>query len=175
MNSSENVSSSSCNSSGKARGRLVAGGVLLTIALIALVAPHVRWAWHGGGFLLLLGVAFVVWAALGRIGGLLVPGGILIGLGAGTALRPDYGNAAFLGCLAAGFLLISVLSLAIFGRREKNVWWTVWPAGGIGLSAVFSSGSPEVREFLRSARDYWPYALIVVALLLIVSGLRKKS
>jgi hypothetical protein len=176
MSSSENTPSSPTREGAdKARGRLVAGCILLTIAVLALAAPHVRWAWQGGGFLLLLGVAFVVWAALGRVAGLLVPGGILIGIGVGTALRPEYGNTGFLFSLAAGFLLISVLQLALFGRKAGKGWWTVWPAGGIALSAIVSSGGPELREFFRALRDYWPYALIVVALALIFSGLRKKS
>lgn len=176
MSTSENASGS-CSASGrdKSRGRLVAGGVLLTIAIGALVAPQLRWAWNGSAFLLFLGGAFIVWAALGRVSGLLVPGGILTGLGVGNALRPEFGNFGFLLCLAAGFLLISVLHLALFGRGAKNTWWTVWPAGGIALAAVFAAGGPEVRELVRNLRDYWPYALIVVALALIASGLRGRK
>lgn len=176
MSSPENSSTARTGAgASKARGRLVAGGVLLTIAIGALVAPYLRGAWNGSAFLLFLGVTFIVWAALGRISGLLIPGGIITGLGVGTLLRPEFGHSGFLFCLAAGFLLISVLHLAIFGRGDRNVWWTVWPAGGIAIAAIFTSGGPEVRDFLRSLRDYWPYALIIVALALIVSGLRGKK
>ena len=125
--------------------------------------------------MIVMGVAFVVWAALARTAGLLVPGGVILGVGTGLWLRGAYGPAAFLLSLAAGFLLISVLSLALFGRGGRSTWWTVWPAGGLTIAAAAVGGGPEVRELFRALRDYWPYALLVAALALIASGLRGKS
>lgn len=171
-------STSCCSSKSpadKSRGRLVAGGVLLVVALGALAGPHLPWAWGGPGMMIVMGVAFVVWAALARTAGLLVPGGVILGVGTGLWLRGTYGPAAFLLSLAGGFLLISVLSLALFGRGGRTTWWTVWPAGGLTVAALATSGGPEVREFFRALRDYWPYALLVVALALIASGLRRRS
>lgn len=167
--------SSSRSPTDKGRGRLVAGGVLLVVALGALAGPHLPWGWGGPGMMIVMGVAFVVWAALARTAGLLVPGGVILGVGAGLWLRGPYGPAAFLLCLAGGFLLISVLSLALFGRGGRGTWWTVWPAGGLAVAALATAGGPEVRELFRALRDYWPYALLVVALVLIASGLRRKA
>jgi hypothetical protein len=153
------------------RGRLVAGGVLLAVAGAALAAPYLPPGLAGRAFLPFLGVAFVIWAALSRSCGLLVPGGVLLGVGVGAWLQASYGPAAFLFSLAGGFLSISVLSVLIFGAKHKT-WWTVFPAGGLTFAGIVVSGGPAVREVLRSLQHYWPYALIVVALALIVSALR---
>lgn len=154
------------------RGRLVAGGVLLAVALLALAAPHLPWSWNGRGMLAVLGVGFIVWAALARTSGLLVPGGVLLGVGVGLWLQPVYGPAAFLFAMSGGFLAISALALLLFGRANC-AGWTVYPAGGLALAGLVVTGGPEVRTLLRAARDYWPYAVIVVAAVLIVTGLRK--
>lgn len=153
------------------RGRLVAGGVLLVVACAALAAPYLPPGLAGRAFLPFLGVAFVVWAALSRACGLLVPGGVLLGVGVGAWLQASYGPAAFLFSLAGGFLSISVLSLLIFGAKHRT-WWTVFPAGGLVLAGIVVGGGSTVREALRTMQGYWPYALIVVALALIVSALR---
>lgn len=159
---------------GEGRGRLVAGGVLLVVALGALAGPHLPWRWDGPFLMLVVGVAFIVWAALGRVAGLLVPGGVILGTGTGLWLRGAYGPAAMLLSMAAGFLLISVLSLLLFGKRS-NTWWTVWPAGGLALAALAAGGGPEVRALFRALRDYWPYAMLVAAVALIASGLRRRG
>ena len=121
------------------RGRLVAGGVLLAVALTALAAPYLPPGLAGRAFLPFLGAAFVVWAALARTSGLLVPGGVLIGVGVGAWLQTIYGPAAFLFSLAGGFLLISVLSLLLFGP-DRRTWWTVFPAAGLSFAGFVVSG-----------------------------------
>lgn len=153
------------------RGRLVAGGVLLAVACAALAAPYLPPGFAGRAFVPFLGVAFVIWAALSRSAGLLVPGGVLLGVGIGTWLQASYGPAAFLFSMAGGFLLISVLSLLLFGAKHKT-WWTVFPAGGLAFAGIVVGGGPTIRETLRAMQGYWPYALIVVAIALIVSALR---
>jgi len=153
------------------RGRLVAGGVLLAVALAAIAAPYLPPGFADRAFLPFLGVAFIIWAALARRCGLLVPGGVLLGVGIGAWLQASFGPAAFLFSLAGGFLSISLFSVLIFGAKNRHRW-TVFPAGGLVLSGLIVSGGPEVREFLRAMQHYWPYALIVVALALIVSALR---
>jgi len=153
------------------RGRLVAGGVLLAVAGAALAAPYLPPGLAGRAFLPFLGVAFIVWSALSRKCGLLVPGGVLLGVGIGAWLQASFGPAAFLFSLAGGFLSISLLSVLIFGPQRK-FWWTIFPAGGLVFSGLVVAGGPEMRAMLRSLQAYWPYLLIVVALALIGSALR---
>ncbi len=54
------------------RGRRVAGAVLLLVAGSALFGKTLPFAWRDG-LLLLLGVGFIVGAALGRVAALLIP------------------------------------------------------------------------------------------------------
>lgn len=154
------------------RGRLVAGGVLLAVALLALLGDRLPWSWNSRLTLALLGVAFVAWAGLARTSGLLVPGGILIGVGVGSWLQASYGPAAFLWSMAGGFLLISLLSLALFGPR-KSTAWTVWPAAGLAFAGTVVAGGSEARAVLGFFRHFWPWLVLAGALALIVSGLRK--
>jgi hypothetical protein len=148
--------------------------VLLTVALLALLARHLSWTLSGRTLLPVIGVAFVVWGALARNAGLLVPGGILLGVGVGSWLQPIYGTGAFLFALAGGFLSISLFSALLFGPKQR-AGWTIFPALGLAFAGVVVSGGPEVRAILRTLGDYWPYALLLVALALIASAWRKKS
>lgn len=156
------------------RGRLVAGGVLLTVALLALFRDSLPWTWNGRLALALMGVGFVVWAALARNPGLLVPGGVLVGVGVGSWLQAGYGPAAFLWSMAGGFLLIPALSFALFGPRKIHCW-AVWPAAGLVFAGLVVVGGAEVRTVIGFFREFWPWLLLAGAVGLIVSGLRKNS
>lgn len=153
------------------RGRRVAAGVMLAVAFVALLKPYVPLDFAKNWLLPLMGAGFIVWAALARNSGLLVPGGILTGVGVGTLLRGEFGNAAFLFSMAGGFLLISVLYLLLFGRRKESawgVWWTAFPAGGLALAGLIQVAGPDVRAWLRAIGPVWPYVLIAVAVWLLV-------
>jgi hypothetical protein len=155
------------------RGRRTAAAVLLVIAAVALIGPHVPFDWRDG-MLLLMGLGFIVWAALARSPGLLVPGCVLCGIGAGVLLRDAYGKGAFLLAMAGGFLLLAGLSRAMFGARKGNLW-PLWPAAGLAFAGLLSYGGSDVREWLRAARPFWPYALIAVALFLFFTKPRPKA
>lgn len=161
------------------RGRRVAALVLLVVAGFALLSPHLPWSWRGG-ILLPLGVAFLVWAALVRSPGLLVPGGVLCGLGAGLGLISVLGPSATLFGLAGGFLLIAALHRLLLGRA--GVSWPLWPAAGLAFAGVMVLTAPYQRELWREQRDlwrvaaeYWPYAVIAVALWLFFAPARKQG
>lgn len=143
-------------------GRRVAAIVLLLVAGFALFRGYLPVNLRDAT-IALLGVAFIVWAGLVRNSGLLVPGGILTGIGVGVLLRQEYGSAAFLFSMAGGFLLVSALSLAIFGRA-KHTWWTVFPAGGLAFAGLMRAAGPDFRALLRSLGPLWPYILIAIAL-----------
>jgi len=147
------------------RGRRIAAVVLLVVAGGALAGPHLLFDWRES-LLVLLGVGFIVWSALARSPGLLVPGGVLTGIGIGTLLRPAYGNGAFLLSMAGGFLLIAVLNPLMFERGKKGACWPLWPAAGLGFAGLLQLAGPDVREWFRAVRPFWPYALIAAALIL---------
>jgi hypothetical protein len=146
------------------RGRRTAATVLLFVAGAALFSRYLPFNWRES-LPLLLGLGFIVWSALARVRGLLVPGGILVGVGVGALLRAEYGNAAFLLSLAGGFLLVAGLAAVLFGR-EKCWRWPLWPAAGLALAGSVQLAGPEARQWFHAAQSSWPYALIVVALFL---------
>lgn len=156
------------------RGRRTAAVVLLVVAGVSLAAPHLSFKWRDS-FLLLMGVGFIVWSALARSPGLLVPSGVLTGIGTGLLLRPEYGSGAFLLSMAGGFLLIAVLYPIMFERGKKNALWPLWPAAGLGFAGLVQLAGSDAREWFRAVRPFWPYALIAVALFLFFTKPGRKA
>jgi hypothetical protein len=162
-----NTSDDDGKSTDRVRGRRVAAVILLLVASAALAETYLPFAWQQGSPLL-LGLGFLVWAALARKRGLLVPGGVLAGIGVGALLRPEYGEAAFLFSMAGGFLLIAVLSRVLF-VRGCGWTWPLYPAGGLALAAVARLGGPDLWFWLRDALPLWPFLLVAVALYLLLT------
>ena len=151
--------------------RRTAGVVLLIVGILALVD---RWFLIdlGQAVPLVLGLAFLAWALLARKCPLLIPGGILTGLGTGILLRDGYGgNSTFLFCFAGGWVLITVLSLLVFRRW---VWWPLIPAATMAGSGLTQLAGPEWHSWLRAMRYNWPVVLIVIAVFLLLTKPRAK-
>lgn len=125
---------------------------------------------------LLLGVVFTGWSIVAREWGLLVPGGILCGLGAGMLVRGSAdlsratGSGAFLLCFAGGWLAITLLSATAFKRR---VLWPLIPAAILCLLAGAQVAGTGYREGVRLAQEYWPWALLGPAAWLLLAGPRR--
>lgn len=147
------------------RGRRVAAGVLLLVAAAALAGRYLPVAWEDG-LILLLGLGFIVWAALARKAALLIPGCILTGIGTGVMLRLDHGNAVFLFAMAGGFALIPVLDLVLFQKRAR---WPFFPAAGLAFAGLTQLADAGWQRWLREAGPLWPYILIAVALYLLLT------
>ena len=151
------------------RKRRTTGVILLVIGGVALLSRSFEWN-LGLMMPLLLGVVFLAWAVLARDCGLLIPGGILTGIGAGILVQRyadqgrDFDQGAFMLCFAAGWLLIPLLSWLVFKRRTL---WPLWPAAALAFAGLVRLGGNDVREWLGTARAYWPVALIAVALFML--------
>ena len=175
------MASASSRSGKRPNRRRVLGGLFLAIAVLALLNRYLPFR-SEQLILPLLGAGFTTWALFGRVPGLLVPGGVLLGIGLGTAAQRFYGlgagtgsgQAMFLFCLAIGFLLITLLSLASFRQR---VLWPLWPASFIALAAGMRLMGSAWQEYLWRVLPYWPFALLVIALWLLIwpPGNRSKS
>ncbi|MGC8780565.1 MAG: hypothetical protein ACP5UQ_06840 [Anaerolineae bacterium] len=140
---------------------LIAFGALMLLGQLQLLS--------GAEMLVLpaLAVIFLAWGLATRTFGLLIPGGVLAGIGAGSYLiarpladvaEPTQG-AIFLLAFGAGWLLIALLSpLATSGFQ----WWPLIPAGVIGgLGALLLAGDAGL-QVLRLLGYAWPLALIAV-------------
>ena len=152
------------------RNRTAGGIVLIAVGLLLLAGQVIR---LDNLFLPALAVIFILASIAQRNPGLMVPGGILMGIGVGSFLtenvffamtEPARGG-LFLVSLAGGFALITVLS-SMFTKQSQV--WALFPATIIGLigGALLIGGSAvNVVTFLGQV---WPVFLILGGLMLLV-------
>lgn len=153
------------------RKQIVTGLALMVLGLWALVGQFVQMPDVGMLFLPVLGLIFVAWGVAVREGGLMVPGGILSGIGVGAYLvqaLPLEGSAdggVFLLSLGLGFAAITVLT-AVF--TDETHWWALWPGAILSLigGALLMGG--VALDILAIAGKYWPVILIAIGVWVIV-------
>ena len=142
---------------------IVLGGALLALERLDGSPDHL--------FLILIGGVFAAGYFYKKAFGLLIPGGILIGLGSGMAFDDLYSgpfaddeSIAF--GLGVGFLLIYVVSLLY---ERTNRWWPLIP-GGVLVIAGFPNW-----EWADQVLDYWPVAVMAVGLVLLFRGVASRQ
>jgi hypothetical protein len=142
-------------------GALTFGAVLITVGAVVLAGrfSHVVAA---GGPALWLGAGFLVWWIFSGNYGLLVPAGVLGGLGAGLMLGESgfYGNAVALG-LGAGFVAIYLLDL--LRQRHRSSWWPLVP----GAVLITAGLLQNTRGWGRLGDLGWPLFLIVAGVVVV--------
>ena len=159
------------------RDRFVGGVALIIIGLIALFSQIGQFDEWGLLVLPALSIIFLAWGLLTRGSGLLIPGGILGGIGLGVLLITgpfarldgDAEGGIFMLAFALGWLLIPILS-TIF-TKERHLWALI-PAsimGTIGGGLLFGGVFFSALEFLGLV---WPVLLILAGLFLL---LRRRS
>jgi hypothetical protein len=160
--------------------RGIIGVMLVAIGLIALAANI--WGLELIGLLVLplLGVMFLVWAFSQRRAGLVIPGGILVGLGLGALAQQTLffdvseearGAIVVLG-LALGFLMIIPLTPLAGGHAH---WWPVIPGFVLAGVALAMFAGPGGVAILQALNILWPIALIVVGVYLLWMMYRPRS
>jgi hypothetical protein len=157
------------------------GGILLVIVgLFMLLNRFVEIDLGGGVFFGALGLFFILWGAINRNAGLLVPGGILTGLSVAVFLVEDanavleqYQGGVFVIALGMGFALITLLTRIFTGRAH---WWALVVAGilalvggGIIIVEMPDAGMlKQVVEAIFTASEYlWPLVLVGLGLWII--------
>lgn len=159
--------------------RLTAGVVLIAFGLLALLATFINSDILGLSILPILGVTFIVWGLLARLAGVMIPGGILTGLGLGVLLTElafssmpgeTRGGIIVLG-LGIGFLLILPLTWLVTPVRH---WWALIPGGILAtIGMALMAGGPALNALTVIGR-FWPLIPIAVGALLIWQMLRKR-
>jgi len=106
--------------------------------------------------------------------GLLVPGGILLVLGVAFQINMLFGWWDILWPAYIFSVAFGLFELYIFGDREKGLLIPICILGG--LSVIFFSAF-SLRAFLggRSGQLFTPLVLILIGLLIIYGGRRKKG
>jgi hypothetical protein len=150
----------------------VAGAILIGIGLLALLGQFIEGDLLELIFLPGLAAIFLVWGIVTRNGGLMIPGGILAGIGLGAILAsgPYAGlggeatGGVFLLSFALGWGLITLLT-ALF--TDEVTWWPLIPGG---IMAVIGGGllaGGVALQALDLAGRFWPVALIAIGLYLL--------
>ncbi len=154
------------------RNRVVGGIVLVGLGLFFLAAQFIQVQLRGVLILPVLALTFILWGLLTRRAGLLVPGGILGGIGLGAYLTTGpFAEAAdpakggvFLLAFGAGWALIPVTAL-IIGRMRL---WPLLPGAILAaIGGLLLSGATGL-QLLEWAGRLWPLVLVFVGLGILV-------
>jgi len=148
-----------------ARHRWLTGIALIAIGLLVLAVQFAESETLGLLLLPSLGLIFLVWGSLARSVGLLIPGGVLSGIGLGvylmagplSHLEGEVEGAVFMLSFATGWGLITLLSALVC--RETH-WWPLIPGGIMALiGGALLAGGPGLTV-LEWAGKLWPLILI---------------
>lgn len=137
------------------------------IALVGLGAVLLLVTMTGAGgeiFLVAAGAVFLVAYAVNRRYGFLIPGFILVGLGAGVMVQTYSGlaSAPVLG-LGLGFLAIYAANI-LLGRAVQ--WWPLVPGGILAMAGIAQLG--QELAALAWVAAWWPVVLILIGVLLLI-------
>ena len=160
----------------KRRGGLVGGLILILIGVYALISQYIR-ADIGTLVLPGLGIIFIIMAFVSHNRGLLIPGGILSGIGVGAILTAQnrfpeqQAGGVLLMAFSAGWILIAVLNLLMNlmeGGSHRMMWWPLIPAVVMALVAAPLLLGGEALKLLSLYGLAWPIILIIVGLFILL-------
>ncbi len=154
------------------KGRLMTGVALIVIGATVLLFQLVEVPNEGALLMSALALIFLVWGVTTRSVGLLIPGGILAGIALGVylsegplrQLEETADGGVFLVSFAAGWALITVLSVAI----QRIAWWPLIPAGIMAVIGGAMLVGGAAVELLEYTNYIWPLALIGVGAYLLL-------
>ncbi|MCA9953599.1 MAG: hypothetical protein H6657_02870 [Ardenticatenaceae bacterium] len=161
----------------------VSGLILVALGLVLLAGQFITFDLPESMGLLVvpaLGALFLVWGILTRNGGLMIPGGILSGVGWGAYAiegpfaiwQGDSEGGVFLIFLGLGFGLVT-LTTAVF--TDKTHWWALIPGSIIafvGISILFGGA---LLTLLTWVGKLWPLALILLGISVLLNANRGKA
>ena len=163
------------------RNNLIGGLILVSIGLLALAGQFFEFTGAGNlplYFMAGLGAIFLLWGILSREAGLIIPGGIISGIGWGIVLVA--GNAPtgmdegglFLLAFATGWVAITLLT-AVF--TEETHWWALIPGGIIGLTGLGVMYGGMFMNLLELLGQIWPVFLIILGVAVLFGTRRNKE
>lgn len=159
---------------GRTKGGLIAGSILILAGSLSLAGVYLNSTLLQLLFLPALAAIFLTAGLLSRSTGLIIPGGILAGVGGGvllasTAAAKEQTGGLVLLCMAAGWALISLL--ALYTTPGKFTWWPLIPASALALIGGLLVTNGPLVPVMTFMGVLWPLVLIIFGLVLI---LRKK-
>jgi hypothetical protein len=149
------------------RSRFVSGATLIGIGLLLFWLNRVEDIADSLLFFV-IGSLFLGAYLYSKNYGLLIPGCLLLGLGAGTFLGDTKRFDGWHAGLGAGFIAIFLIALAY---EKRSHWWPLIP-GGVLLITAFSIGD-ELMDFLFSGG--WPLVLVAVGLIIVLGSFTRRG
>jgi len=145
-------------------------GAVLVVVGAVLLGARFNDVVAAGGPALWIGLGFLTWWAFSGNYGLLVPAGVLSGLGVGLMLdrAAFYGNPVALG-LGVGFL--AIYALDALRRRRASSWWPLVPGAVLVIAGLLQNAS---RWDSLGALG-WPLLLIVIGIIIIGGALSRRA
>ncbi|MBV7326870.1 hypothetical protein KFU94_01145 [Chloroflexi bacterium TSY] len=141
-------------------------GVILTAVGIGFLALQFLEGFGEAIIFFLIGGAFIASYLYTRVYGLLIPGGLLMGLGLGMV-----GESTILGFddfsgfgLGLGFVSIYVIALVY---QRKTHWWPLIP-GLFFIVATIGSMNASIERLLAMG---WPLILVAIGLIFVASAI----
>jgi hypothetical protein len=160
------------------KGGITAGILLIAIGISLLLFRIINLSEL---FPLFLGLAFLISGALTRKTGLIIPGGIVGGVGLGILAmnynpliannQPAAGGIFLLG-FAAGWLSIPLFTRLFVGCVE---WWPLIPGGILAAIGALILGGETGLAILKVLGDYWPVFLIAAGAWVLFGGYFKNK
>jgi hypothetical protein len=145
-------------------------GAVLVVVGAVLLGARFNDVVAAGGPALWIGLGFLTWWAFSGSYGLLLPAGVLTGLGVGLMLDhvAFYGNPVALG-LGVGFL--AVYALDALRRQRSSSWWPLVPGAVLVVVGLLqnTSGWDSLGEL------GWPLFLIVIGIIIIGGALSRRA
>lgn len=143
-------------------------GVILIAVGLTLFAVQLL-NLDGDVIVLVIGLVFAIAFGATRRYGLLIPAGIMTGLGTGILLENFgvMGEPVVLG-LGLGFLAIYAADFLSSGARAPGRWWPLIP--GAILTIIAAAESTFGEEGARLVTQGWPVLLIVAGAWLLLRG-----
>jgi len=150
------------------RQKFTAGVVLVLIGLGFFLVQRLE-AVGSEIVMLIIGAAFLVAYFYQKAYGLLIPAGVLLGLGGGALIDDRFWwspEGAQLG-LGVGFLAIYLIARIYQGQSH---WWPLVP--GVILILI---GVPRTALIFRFLFENWPLILVGIGLLVLIGAFRRPS
>lgn len=160
-------------------GKLFLGSILLLAGTFMVLANFFKLPIFGILFLPVLGLFFIIWSIVSKEKELLIPGGIIEGVGLGVMFvtlitnisEISKGGLFFIG-FSIGWLLIVLLSKIFFKK------WILWPLIPFALLFLFGFvlflGEKGVL-LLQNFSLIWPYLLIGAGVIIIFTYFIRKK
>ena len=156
----------------KNRNNMAAGLGLIALGALFLLVQMFENIDFGLLILPAMGVIFLAWGLGSRQVGLLVPGGILSGIGIAliltenvyTNLDGDTEGGIFVLAIAAGFILVWLLGTLVLRQPSS---WALIPGGIMAVIGVALMIGGKALEALELVNYIWPLALIIGGLVIL--------